>query len=223
MKLSIIIPTYNEESCIEKTLEDLYEHHNPDEVILVDGGSEDRTLLCAREYPEVEIYSSEKGRAKQMNLGAKKATGDGLLFLHADTELPMRALDLIKETLEGQIKAGRFRMRFDDRSFSLRMFETYTHLPCFSYGDQCFFMKREVFEELGGYRPDVPFEDVDFYKRLSQLTKPIILKEKVTTSARRFTKVGRMRQKFINLFLIGLYYAGFNVLPLKEKYYTDVR
>ena len=114
-------------------------------------------------------------------------------------------------------------MKFDDRRWLLRFYESYTRFQFFSYGDQGLFVRRDFFEELGGFREDVPFEDIDFYRCLSRYTKPVIIKDPVITSARRFGGIGYLKQKFINLFLVTLYYAGFNVFSLKKKFYPEVR
>ena len=221
MKISIVIPTLNEEKAIEETLADLFENHSPDEVIVADGGSTDQTLSLINS--RVKIIHSEKGRAKQMNAGAEKATGDVFLFLHADTRLPRNGVSKIKDMVARGVKAGRFRMRFDDRRWLLRLYETYTRFHFFSYGDQGFFVAKELFEKLSGFDEWVPFEDIDFYKRLRQLTRPVIIKNPVVTSARRFCGVGCLKQKFINLFLVALYYLGFNVSNVKEKLYSEIR
>lgn len=221
MKVSVIIPAFNEEKTIHATLENLLTFHKPDEVIVVDGGSQDKTVSIASEW--TRVIRSEKGRAQQMNTGANLATGDIFLFLHADTKLPSKGLLKIKEVIQKGAHGGRFRMQFDERHWLLRFYEFYTRFQFFSYGDQGFFVGREIFKLLGGFREDVPFEDIDFYRRLKQVTKPVILKEAVTTSARRFSRVGRLRQKCINLFLVSLYYAGFNVFRTKERLYSEVR
>ena len=221
MRLSVIIPTLNEEKTIHATLENLFIKQGPDEVLVVDGGSKDRTALIAGEW--TDVLHAVRGRANQMNAGASHATGDILLFLHADTKLPDGGLSKIKQAILAGAKAGRFRMRFDERRFLLGLYESYTRFQCFSYGDQAFFMRREIFEALGGFRTEVPFEDIDFYRRLCRITQPVILKEQVITSARRFSSVGDLKQKFINLFLVALYYAGFNVLRFKQKFYRDTR
>lgn len=221
MKLSVIIPAYNEASVMEATLRNLSEQA-PDEIIVVDGGSKDQTADVARPFAKVLV--SGKGRAVQMNRGASEASGDILVFLHADTLLPKDGLQKIKQLIEsGQVEAGRFRLSFDANDWTLKLFASYTRFHCFSYGDQAFFMKRGLFEAMGGYDASVPFEDMEFYKRLRQRTQPFIIKDKVVTSARRFLKVGKMRQKWINLFLVGLYYFGVDVMPLKERNYQDVR
>ena len=221
MKISVIIPAYNEESTIHKTLEDLMVKHKAEEVIVVDGGSTDNAVALAKEW--TKVIRSEKGRARQMNRGAGEATGDIFLFLHSDTQLPEEGLALIRKVIANGAEAGRFRMRFDHRDWLLRFYESYTRFHFFSYGDQGFFVTRKMFEDLGGFNETVPFEDIDFYKRLRQLTRPVIINNPVITSARRFCGVGCLRQKFINLFLVGLYYAGFNVLGMKEKLYPEIR
>ena len=221
MKISIVIPTLNEEKIIFPGVEDLFTRVVPDEVIVVDGGSRDRTCELALEW--TRVISSAKGRACQMNAGARVATGDILLFLHADTRLPDKGLEKIKQAIGPRSQAGRFRMKFDEDRPLLRFYSLYTRFHFFSYGDQGFFVTRKLFWEMGGYREDVPFEDIDFYQRLRKRTQPVILREAVITSARRFSQRGLVCQKFINLLLVGLYALGFNVLALQKKLYPEIR
>ncbi|MBI4115176.1 MAG: TIGR04283 family arsenosugar biosynthesis glycosyltransferase [Candidatus Omnitrophica bacterium] len=221
MKISVIIPTYNEESTICDTLQDLCSHHQPDEIIVVDGGSTDKTVSLASKW--ANVISSAKGRARQMNEGTRIATGDVFLFLHADTRLPKNGLEQIKEVVSQGASAGRFRMKFDNRQWLLRFYETYTRFHFFSYGDQGFFVTRKLFEKLYGFSETVSFEDIDFYQRLRWLTSPVIIQDPVVTSARRFTQNGCVRQKLINIFLVALCYSGFNILGLKGKLYPEIR
>lgn len=217
----MIIPTLNESKVIYHTLDNLVSQQKPSEVIVVDGGSSDRTAQIASEF--TTVVRSARGRARQMNLGAEQASGDFFLFLHADTILPRDGITLIRKAVESGAEAGRFRMRFDHEHPILRLFESYTRFHMFSYGDQGFFVSRELFSRLKGFKTDVPFEDLDFYKRLRQRVKPVILKEAVTTSARRFTGTGIIKQKFINFMLVGLYHLGVDIEPLKNRLYPDVR
>ena len=221
MKISIIIPTFNEEKTIHETLKNLLAFHRPDEVIVVDGGSTDQTVSLASEW--TTVIQTSKGRAHQMNIGVGQAKGDILLFLHADTILPSGGLETIRKRISEGCRAGRFRMKFDDRRWLLRFYESYTRFHFFSYGDQAFFVTREFFQKLDGFNEIVPFEDIDFYKRLRTVTKPVIIKDPVTTSARRFCGVGCLKQKFINLFLVALYYAVFDVFRMKVKLYPEIR
>lgn len=221
MKISVIIPAYNEAAGIEATLKYVLEQ-KPDEILVVDGGSEDETVAVASKW--APVIPSPKGRARQSNEGARNAAGDVFLFLHADTQLPPGAVGSIRQAIEEKrCEAGRFRMRFDEGHFLTKLYTFYTRFQFFSYGDQAFFVTRDLFNRLGGFREDHPFEDIDFYQRLRKATRPLILPLTVTTSARRFRGVGRVRQKWINLWLVALYYMGFNIQPLKEKLYRDVR
>lgn len=222
MKISVIIPAFNEEKSIGATLADLQENHFPEEIIVVDGGSGDRTQEIAASL--ARVISAPKGRACQLNAGARAATGDVFLFLHADTRLPAGGLDTVRGLISsGRTEAGRFRLRFDSDDFSLKLFAFHTRFAFFSYGDQAFFVKRDLFEKMEGFSERVPFEDIEFYKRLSKSTRPQIIKTPVITSARRFLKVGKMRQKWINLMLVALYYLGMDVMPLKSRVYQDIR
>ncbi len=220
VKISVIIPTYNEANTIVATLKALRAQH-PDEILVADGGSEDQTAALALSF--ARVLHTDKGRAKQMNCGALEAEGDVLLFLHADTQLPPNGLETIRCLMAAGKEAGRFRLRFDEKNWRLQLFASYTRLHCFSYGDQAFFVTRDLFEKLGGYRDNVPFEDVDFYTRLRKISKPVIIPEPVITSARRFTGAGCWRQKCINLFLVGLYAMGFPIAGLKKSLYPDIR
>lgn len=221
VRTTVIIPTLNEATTIHSTLEDLFTRHPPHEVLVVDGGSTDETVRLASEW--TRVISSEKGRARQLNRGAETATGDIFLFLHADTRLPEGGLEKIRKAVESGREAGRFRMQFDKDNWLLRFYSLYTRFQFFSYGDQGFFVRRELFQELGGFREEVPFEDIDFYQRLRRKTRPVILPDCVTTSARRFSQGGFVRQKLINLWLVGLYYMGGDVASMKTKFYPEVR
>ena len=221
MKISVIIPAFNEEKTISATLEDLCIRHAPDEVIVADGGSTDRTRELARRWARVVL--SPKGRARQLNAGAREAQGDILLFLHADTRLPAAGLEKVREAAGSGVEGGRFRMKFDEDGGLLRFYSRYTRFHFFSYGDQGFFVRRVLFWDLGGYREDVPFEDIDFYHRLQRQTTPVILPDAVVTSARRFRQIGAVRQKLLNVLLVSLHFFGLDVRGLQKRLYPEVR
>lgn len=200
MLVSVIIPTLNEAAYIEATLDALHRQDGPLEVIVVDGGSTDGTAALAASY--VTVLHTPQSRARQMNAGAKHATGDALLFLHADTRLPPNGTALIRRTLaRSGSEAGIFRLSFDRDAPLLRFYALCTHLPwvrlCF--GDRGLFVRRETFEAVGGF-PDWPvFEDLELAARLHQRGGFTYLSEAVTTSARRFERYGMARQQLRNL------------------------
>ncbi len=225
LKISVIIPTLNEEKNIESTLINLTRQHHPHEIIVADGGSGDKTAKIASRY--ARVVSSGRGRAIQMNKGASAATGDIFLFLHADTQLPNNALLKIEDVFKlGKKQSGRFRMSFGHRHPLLKLYEYQTRFHLFSYGDQGFFVKRELFQEMNGFSADAAFEDIDFYWRLLKYEKPVIIKDSVVTSPRRFLQHGVIKQKFINISLAAMYYLGFQRSTIKRfqsAWYKDNR
>ena len=209
MKISVVIPALNEAMRIESTLEAVVAQPEPWEVIVVDGGSADDTRARAEAY--ATVLTSPPGRARQMNRGAQDADGDVLLFLHADTLLPPDAFDRIRATLaDASVEAGAFRLSFDAPTPLLRFYSFCTRFPfpriCF--GDRGLFVRRSVFEALGGY-PDVSiFEDLEMVRRLHKRGGFRFLPRAITTAARRFESVGPLRQQALNTYLWTRYQLG---------------
>lgn len=209
MLISVVIPTLNERAYIERTIASVLSQRGPFEIIVADGGSTDGIREVA--HPHARIVAAPRGRARQMNRGAGNARGDVLLFLHADTLLPQGALDTIRHSiLRPGIEAGAFRLQFDLDTPLLRFYSLCTRLPVrhLCFGDRGLFVRRDVFEETGGF-PDIPlFEDLEFVRLLSRHRGFEYLPLHVTTAARRFTTHGPFRQQLRNAYLWSHYLLG---------------
>lgn len=222
--ISVIIPAYNEAHTINFTLKQLYsqDFSASFEVILVDGDPQRKTAAAVTDG-RVKKIVSERGRAIQMNTGTRVASGDILLFLHADTVLPEHGLTMIqKACMAPKTAGGAFDLgiRSEDALFRLvefgvRLRYRLTRIP---YGDQAIFIRRSVFEGLGGY-PEIPLmEDVALIRSLRASGKHLVqIRHKVSTSARRWQKEGILRCTLRNYILIILYHMG--VSPFKLAHY----
>lgn len=224
MRISVIIPTLNEEACIAHTIASV-RHERPHEVIVVDGGSTDRTREQARGADQVLVGS--RGRAAQMNLGAAQATGDALLFLHADCCLESGALQALRRTLARPgISAGCFHMRVAAAGFPYRCIDfcatARVRLTGIIYGDQGLFVGRELFERVGGF-PEVQFmEDVLISLELRRHGRMVVVPPQVFVSPRRWQQRGVVRQTLRNWSLTLLAAAGVHPDQL-VRYYPVVR
>ena len=170
--ISVIIPVYNEETALPETLTHLFHQDGEIEVIVVDGGSDDRSREIALDYPGIRVLDAVKGRASQMNAGAACAKGTWLLFLHADTLLPEGALSSISALTPGRCQAGGFRHRFSGDDWRLRLISYLDNRRCertkIIYGDQAMFIRRSLFERLGGFPSQAILEDVRFCENWSR-------------------------------------------------------
>jgi len=191
--ISIIIPAYNEERALPATLARVFAEEAAFEVIVVDGGSNDRTREIVIAHNRVRLLAAPKGRAAQLNAGAEVANGEWLLFLHADTLLPLGALGAIA-ALPDTVQAGGFHHRFSAPGWRLRLVSWIdnlrTRLTHVFYGDQALFVRRALFRRLGAFPEDHPLEDVVFGERLRQVTRPRFMPLTVTTDARKFLQMG---------------------------------
>ena len=230
MSVAVIIPVLNEQESLPKLFSNL-QSLRCDEIILVDGHSQDETVDMARRYIEkslacisCQILSTPRGRARQMNAGAKEAKSDILLFLHADTVLPPDAIDLVTRALSSPARVGgRFDVRFpDDRGYAWVVSRMMNHRSRWSgicTGDQAMFVRRRVFEVMGGFK-DLPLmEDLDFSRRLKRQGSIVALRETVTTSFRRWEQQGPLRTILQMWTLRFLYWIGWDPHRLQQFYH----
>lgn len=223
-KLSIIIPCLNEAANIRATLTPLQAlRRRGHEIILNDGGSNDATLTLASSL--VDLTTSGKPcRARQMNAGARLATGNVLCFLHADTLPPESIDETIKLALAGSARHwGRFNVRLNNSRWPFRVIEKMMNFrSCISgiaTGDQGIFVYRDVFENISGYK-DIPLmEDIELSKQLRQLSKPICIKHQtLKTSTRRWEQHGMFRCIFLMWNLRLRYFLGTPASKLAKHY-----
>ena len=226
MTISVVIPTLNEERSLPQTLACLSASALT-EIIIVDGGSTDGTLSLAQEFcartANVRIITAPRGRARQMNEGAKASQGEILLFLHADTQLPAQAERIIESALgKHTAVGGRFNVRFDSASAWGRVISTFmnhrSRLTGIATGDQALFVRRHVFELLGGFSEIPLMEDIEFSSRLQQAGRTVAIRDSVITSFRRWDAEGPLRTILLMWTLRFLYWAGVSPHRLARVY-----
>ncbi len=227
--ISIIIPVLNEAPQIQTLLRELACLPEAAEIIVVDGGSNDGTLELARQQGAARVLElGRASRALQMNAGAAAASGEVLLFLHADVRLPLTALAGIRQALRDErVVGGCFEFAFPASvshayrlyawgvNWRTRWFQTAT-------GDQALFVRRALFEQLGGYR-DLPLmEDVELFAALKRVGCVAVLPQRVTVSPRRWQQYGLVRTGLLMYALRLGYWLGVAPARLK-RFFLDVR
>lgn len=221
MTVSVIIPVLNEASVIEKTLRHTKALHGDFEIIVVDGGSSDATASIAGSL--TTLINSSRGRWTQMNTGAKSASGEILLFLHADTLLPIGAFTAIEHSLSNlKVIGGRFNLRLDENGWKYRLVGSSINLrdrliKGFT-GDQAIFIRKSAFEHLGGYRALPLMEDLDLGVRMCRSGKVVRLPLTVITSARRWKNNGVVKTVILMWALRLSYFLGIPHRRLRQRY-----
>jgi rSAM/selenodomain-associated transferase 2 len=222
-RLTIVVPTLNEAERIVACLQRLRALRKAGaELIVADGGSTDATAVLARPWAD-RVLVGPRGRAKQMNHGAAAASGDVLLFLHADTSLPPDASAALDAALaDAQVQWGRFDVQIDGDSPLLKQVAALMNLRSrwsgIATGDQAIFVRREAFQRAGGF-PDQPLmEDIELSKRLRKLSPPACLRQRVTTSGRRWEQHGVLRTIVLMWMLRALYWIGLPAERLARLY-----
>ncbi len=211
--ISVIIPAVNEATSLGEVIAGIRASRAAVELIVVDAGSSDDTVAVARAAGAAVIAGPRQQRAHQLNLGAKHASGDALLFLHADTLLPEGALDGLEQALQDRrVVGGAFARRYASPSLLLRATCGLAHLRNrtigWHLGDQAMFVRTSVFFQIGGFREVDSFEDLDFSRRLGRFGRLVTLSPAVTSSARRFTEAGTARRTWHDLALTARYLMG---------------
>jgi rSAM/selenodomain-associated transferase 2 len=207
--ISIVVPVYNEEAAIGRLLDNL-DPQSCAEVIVVDGGSTDRTAELAS--PRARLVRSGMGRAAQMNAGAAAASGETLLFLHADVLLGKGALDQLRRAMEdATVAGGNFDIRYEGKDWAAGAFtriNRWRRRWGIFYGDSGIFCRRSVFEKLGGYRLWPIMEDYDFARRLPKAGRLALLECPIWVSDRRWRNSGLFRTMWSWFLIQGLYSLG---------------
>lgn len=221
LKLSIIIPTLNEADCIVNTLTALQAmRQQGHEVIVSDGGSNDDSVALAEPLVDI-LIQGERGRAVQMNSGASRATGDVLLFLHADTQLPEGAALLIEQALNSKTW-GRFDIRLTGHHPLLRLVEYMmnrrSQLTGICTGDQAIFIRQGLFRAVGGFPAIALMEDIAISRTLKCQSRPACIKTAVLSSSRRWERRGIVRTILLMWWLRFAYLLGSNPERLAKQY-----
>ena len=212
MKVSIIVPTLNEELVLENTLTHI-QQLSPHELIVSDGGSNDYTYRIADRFSH-RVITGSAGRALQMNAGANEATGDLLLFLHADSRIEPESYRKMLEYMKNpKWIGGAFTLCIESGKWSLKLIALLANIRSkyfgVAYGDQGFFVRKEVFKDMNGFSPIPICEDLDFYYRLRKKGSVILLKEKAHTSPRRWINEGIFFTTVRNFIIAVLFGLGF--------------
>ena len=225
LSISVVVPTLDEAPVLASTLAAARAGDDV-EIVVVDGGSRDATLAAARARAD-RVLDAPRGRARQMNAGGRVARGDVLLFLHADTRLPPGYASAVRGALaRADAVGGRFDVRLDAPGAVFRLTEwlinARSRMTGIATGDQAIFVRRTVFERIGGYPPLPLMEDIAFCRTLKRFGVMVALRDAVVTSARRWQRHGIARTVLLMWGLRAAYYAG--VPPARlARLYADAR
>ncbi|MDZ7720105.1 MAG: TIGR04283 family arsenosugar biosynthesis glycosyltransferase [Balneolaceae bacterium] len=211
--ISIIIPTYNEQERIGELLEYIGQccAETPHEIIVADGGSNDRTVQIAKKSGAKVLHCSKKGRAPQMNRGAEHSKGSILYFLHADTFPPKNFVESIKRSFREGCRSGCFRLTFDDPHPILKFYGWCTRFKwtLFRFGDQSLFVEKTLFQQVRGFDESmIVMEDQKIVRELKKMSRFCLADATVTTSARRYKINGIFRLQAVFFLIVLFYYFG---------------
>lgn len=227
-QISIVIPVLNEEHTIGKLLSELKKRSGAgaNEILVVDGGSRDRTKEIAENAGAIVIESDKKGRAAQMNVGAAQASADILYFLHADTIPPPKFDVLILKSVSDGFDAGCFYLRFDDSHPGLRFYSWFTKFnsTLIRFGDQSLFMIKSVFDKIDGFNESLKvMEDQQIVRKVKRVATFKVIDKPVVTSARKYRENGVYRLQAVFFLIWGGYYLGLDQQVLTDIYQKYIK
>ncbi len=224
-RLSIVMPVLNEADLLPAALAALQPlRGRGHELIVVDGGSSDETREIVAGYADL-VITSERGRALQMNRGAERAQGDVLWFLHADTLASTVAAEAILSLCENDSEAvwGRFDVQLSGERLMFRLIEWLMNRRSrwsgIATGDQGIFVRRSIFEKLGGYAEIPLMEDIELCKRLKRIRRPVCCSRRLITSSRRWERRGILATVLLMWYLRLAYFIGVSPERLAARYY----
>lgn len=222
MKISVIIPTLNEDEFIDKLLTHLTTLENSiiEEIIVVDGGSTDKTLQIIDAF-DVNLVTSAKSRAVQMNKAAEMAKGDTLYFIHADTTPLSTFPSDIKAAINEGYEIGCYRFKFDSDIQRLKVNSFFTRMNVLMMrgGDQTLFIKKSFFQDLNGFDESfVIMEDFDLIRRARKMRKFKIFDKSVSVSDRKYKENTYLKVQLVNLMAFLMFYFGFQPMKIKQMY-----
>lgn len=223
--VSIIVPVLNEEKTIENSLIKLNNLKGSKEIIVVDGGSKDKTVTIAKKYGKV--VKSKKGRAYQMNKGASISKGDILWFVHSDSIVDLNSITYIEKCITKGYVGGGFSLYFYDfNTLFMKYIRVTSNIRAcifkIFYGDQGIFVEKNIFNRIGGYPNLYIMEDLEFSKKIKKIGKMKLISKKIGTSARRFKKGGQFKTHLLMHKLRILHIMGISNSTL-NKMYREVR
>lgn len=228
MKLSIIIPTYNEAENIGRLISYLHKNllNKAYEIIVSDGGSTDSTFKDALKSGATVLNSQKKGRASQMNYGASKASGEVLYFLHADSYPPATFHEDIFHAVKKGIKSGSYRLKFDYNHWFLKFNSWFTRfdIDLIRFGDQSLFISKEIFDKVGGFDETlIVMEDMEIIPRIKKLGRFKVMNAYVRTSARKYLENGIYKLQAIFFIIYFMYWLGFSQEKLIRTYRSLIK
>ena len=223
MKISIIIPTYNEAENIKKLISYLLciQQKKNIEIIVADGGSTDNTIDLAKENGALAIISTIKGRAGQMNQGVNIATGDVFYFIHADSKPPLTYFKDIENAISKGFNCGCYRSKFDSSNFMLKINAFFTRLNVLFCrgGDQTIFVTKALFEKVGPYKSEMLImEDYDFLERIRKQGKFKLFNKATVFSARKYDENSWLKVQKANLKIVRMYKNGKSQEEMLDTY-----